>query len=226
MRLIYDCEIIRLIPPDNYFVACNNYPDSEAWFNCFGDGYQYCAGWNDFENMGIAVIGVCNIDTEELYYFSDRDHNLKRGKYLEGFNHFPGAFVDFDAITEKGEIELIEWWGFNSLNFDDKLCRANGIDIYTNHDLLCQIRLAAFGSSHWEDQPRGSSYSLGAIAKVNGMAKSGSGELAPKLWQDGKHQEVIDYCLNDCLITARLIKLFERGALIDPNTGEKLNVKD
>lgn len=192
-RVVYDCEIIKMVPKRFY----DNLED-----------YEYCNGWNDFEGMGIAVIGVCDIDTEEKYYFSNQKTDAKIAYY---------PIREFPKFVAAHEI-----WGFNSLNFDDRLCYANGLDIHTDHDLLCQVRLAAFGSTNWEDQPYGFSYSLSTIAEANGMAKSGSGELAPKLWQDGKHQEVVEYCLNDCLVTARLIKLFESGALIDPNTGEKL----
>lgn len=191
-RVVYDCEIIKMVPKRFYDTL---------------EDYEYCNGWNDFDNMGIAVIGICDIDSEELVAFTE-------GSIL---NTRP---ID-DLVELLGEFNY-KIWGFNSLNFDDKLCRANGLDIHTDHDLLCQVRLAAFGSANWEDQPYGFSYSLDAIAQANGMAKSGSGELAPKLWQDGKHQEVVEYCLNDCLVTARLIKLFESGSLIDPNTGEKL----
>lgn len=38
---------------------------------------------------------------------------------------------------------------------------------------------------------------LEVLPEVVGKGKSGNGELAPILWQDGKHQQVIDYCLND-----------------------------
>lgn len=39
-----------------------------------------------------------------------------------------------------------------------------------------------------------------------------------------KHQEVVDYCMNDVRITKELILLFLEGKLEDPNTGDILNV--
>ncbi len=194
-RLVYDCEISRLIPIS----------ETEQI-----SGYQYCNGWTDFENMGIAVIGICDIDSEELVAYTE--------------NGILGTRPINDLVGLLGEF-YYQIWGLNSRRFDDKLMMANDLyDLQTDHDLLDLIRLSAFGSTSWRDTPKSYRYDLGAIAQANGMAKSGSGELAPKLWQDGKHQEVIDYCLNDCLVTARLIKLIERGELIDPNTGKKLSI--
>ena len=43
------------------------------------------------------------------------------------------------------------------------------------------------------------------------------------LWQQGKHQEVIDYCMNDVKITKELILLFLDLHLKDPNTGAILS---
>jgi DEAD/DEAH box helicase domain-containing protein len=112
--------------------------------------------------------------------------------------------------------------GFNSKRFDDQLCAANGIKVTTNYDLLEEIRIAAYGSPHWEDQPGGFSYSLGAIASANDLTKTGSGTQAPKLWQQGMKEEVIDYCINDVKITKEIYFLGVRGELIDPNTGANL----
>jgi len=114
--------------------------------------------------------------------------------------------------------------GFNSISFDDQLLRANQVDITTNFDILREIRIAAFGSPDWQDTPKGFSYSLDAITKANGYSKTGNGALAPEMWQLGKKQEIRDYCLNDVLITSRILNLALDGNLIDPNTGDKLHL--
>lgn len=162
--------------------------------------YQYCGGWRDFQNMGLSVIGTGS---------------------LNGYFYAHENLTDF--IQEANEYDLIV--GFNSKAFDDNLLRANGARFSTDYDLLEEIRLAAYGSTSWQGQPRGYSYSLDALAKANGMAKTGHGALAPKLWQDGKHQEVIDYCLNDVRLTADLLKLGLEGKLIDPNTQSKIKLR-
>jgi hypothetical protein len=155
--------------------------------------------------MGISVIGT---------------YVLNPSVKINGFKH------PFDAdLVQKFFDSFDIVIGFNSKGFDDKLLSYNGIEVETTYDLLEEIRYAAYSSRSWEDCPKGHSYKLDTIAQANGMAKSGSGELAPKLWQDGKHQEVIDYCLHDCVITAKLLNLGLNGQLIDPNTNSKLQLK-
>lgn len=191
-RIIYDCEIIKMIP-DRY--------EEEL------EGYEYCSGWEDFKNMGISVIGCCNVDTLEKWFYSDKEIETSIPQYV------------LNAFCKTQGMVL---WGFDSKNFDDYLCQANALKIQSDFDLLELIRLSVFGSAYWGDTPLGWTYELDAIARANGMAKTGSGELAPQLWQDGMHKAVVDYCLNDCEITAKLIQLYLKGALIDPNTGDKL----
>ena len=180
MILVFDCEIIKMIPAKK---------GREQ-------GFEYCQGWQDFKGMGISVIAVCDLDSlfEEVFVFPE--------------------------VSEiKQLIPVAEFWGFNSKNFDDRLCQAHGLPISSKFDLLEEIRLSAYGSADWRDQPAGFSYSLEAIARANGLAKSGSGELAPKLWQQGSVKEVVDYCLQDARITRQLILKFLDEQLRDPNTG-------
>lgn len=193
--LVYDCEIIRCIPERD-----------------MNPQYKYCTGWKDFENMGISVIGTCDITTGELRAFVNSE-----------WSHlgYP-SFSEFQKLVYKTQSKGGSIIGFNSFNFDDNLCHANGIVVRSDYDLLRLVRLAAYGSVNWEDQPPGYNYSLNAIASTNGYAKTGSGDSAPKLWQDGKYQEVIDYCLNDCFITYKLFEKFAKGELIDPNDGKIL----
>ena len=192
--VFYDLEIAKLIPPRDGTLM---------------EGYDFCEGWSDFPNMGIAVAA---------WYCSWLDDGHQIGYWADGYD-FPlqDMFVSLcdDAIVV----------GFNSINFDDKLMAANGMQVSTRYDLLQEIRLAAYGSPDWEDQPKGYRYSLDAIARANGMAKTGSGELAPKLWQDGQHQSVIDYCKNDVKVSVELLKLGQAGNLVDPNTGKALQLR-
>jgi DEAD/DEAH box helicase domain-containing protein len=168
--------------------------------------YEYCNGWTDFENMEISVIG----------FYSD-----KQSLWYKGFCHCLKPFHDFQKLVNNESVIV----GFNSKPFDDNLCKANNINITTTYDLLEEIRITAFGSPRWQDTPKGFSYSLDAIARSNGMAKTGSGALAPQLWQEGKHQEVINYCINDVKLTKHILELGLEGKLVDPNTGDLLKLK-
>ena len=168
--------------------------------------YEYCNGWDDFSNMGISVIG----------FYSD-----SQSLWTKGYRHFLSPFYDFQKLINNESVIV----GFNSKKFDDNLCKANNINITTTYDLLEEIRIAAFGSPDWQDTPKGFSYSLDTIARANGRAKTGSGALAPQLWQEGRKQEVIDYCVNDVKLTFQLLMLGLEGKLKDPNTGELLRLK-
>ena len=61
MRLIYDCEIVRCIPPKGVNVVVDN---PSEYFHRFGDRLEYCSGWDDFENMGISVVGLADLDSD------------------------------------------------------------------------------------------------------------------------------------------------------------------
>ena len=169
--------------------------------------YEMCKGWDDFKNMGISCVGLGYSDGT-LDCWASHKEPLQALQYI------------FQKVARNKKIV-----GFNSKSFDDNLMAANGVIARTDYDLLEEIRLAAYGSSRWEDTPPGFSYSLDAIARANGEAKSGSGALAPQLWQQEKYQEVIDYCLNDVKITKKLLHLGLEGKLKDPNTGKLLQLR-
>ena len=188
MYLIYDIEIEKAIPTRQLI-----------------KGIDYCAGWSDYENMGIAVIG---------YKWSHEDV----ASYTTSAEGFLDMLMQYDD-------EYYHLVGFNSRNFDDRLLTANGLEgIETDYDLLEQVRIAAGFKAGYKSVPKGYKYSLESISQSNGTAKTGQGALAPVLWQQGKKQEVIDYCINDVLITEKILELGLAGALVDPNTGNKLQL--
>jgi hypothetical protein len=170
------------------------------------DGIEYCGGWRDFEGMGISVIGY-QYNHEPINYVSSA-----------------AGFLDLLVTLDDTEYSLV---GFNSRSFDDKLLAANGLEgVTTHYDLLEEVRIAAGFQSHFQSVPKGYSYKLDAIAQANGMAKTGHGALAPVLWQQGKQQDVIDYCKTDIAITSAMLDLGLAGELIDPNTGNKLLLRE
>lgn len=167
-----------------------------------------CGGWTDFANMGISVCGFAiNARPVECALFDD---SVKLPMFRR---------QDFESLVT----DATQVIGFNSTSFDDNLMFANGINIRTTFDLLEQVRISAYGSPAWQDCPRGCTYKLDALAQANlDYRKTGSGELAPVLWQQGKYQEVIEYCKNDVRILRDLYYLFLQGKLKDPNNGKIL----
>lgn len=183
---------------------------------CIPDGstrrpdLEYCEGWNDFGNMGISVIG----------FYSSLNGNT--AKTLTDATPELSNFKSWAATARYNHDFVI---GFNSRGFDDRLLLANDIVLNTDYDLLEEVRIAAGFTASYTSVPKGRSYSLAALALANGERKSGSGELAPVLWQEGKKQEVIDYCRHDVEITFNLLRLGLSGQLRDPNTDEKLTLR-
>ena len=204
--LIYDCEIIKMIPPKPKFVELDFGRGEQLPVELL-PGIEYCKGWGDHKGMGISVIGYC--------------YGL-RGAPVAALPEYPNHA---DMAAFQGLASSVTVVGFSSRGFDDKLCACFGIAVETDYDLLEEIRIAAGYEASFRSVPKGMSYKLDAIARANGMAKTGSGELAPKLWQQGKRQEVIDYCLHDVAITRDTLKLGLEGKLVDPNTGNLLQLR-
>ncbi|MDJ0579054.1 hypothetical protein [Crocosphaera sp.] len=94
--------------------------------NCIPSGekdpsLKYCKGWTDFEGMGISLIGAY-LSWEDIY-------KLYPYHALHKFQ---------EAVNQANDVI-----GFNSKSFDDKLCKAHGVNIDTTFDLLEEIRFAS-----------------------------------------------------------------------------------
>lgn len=102
---------------------------------------------------------------------------------------------------------------FNGDGFDSKVLKANGIIVPAEKslDLLAEIKRAS-----------GFRFSLDAMAEKNlSIRKTDNGALAPIKWQQGRRAEVINYCLNDVLMTVLLFGLAKKqGHLITPKGGK------
>ncbi len=157
------------------------------------EGIEYCGGWRDFENMGVAC--VCTFDTEtHLARAFTEEHLVECGLYL------------MTAPTG----------GFNTKRFDVPLLAVHGvaIDVASHYDALEQIWLKLgldadqFSSLH-------ASWGLDAVMQATfGLAKTGHGAMAPIWWQRGDHGRVIDYCLNDAWLEAKLITHMIGGGIV------------
>jgi hypothetical protein len=192
--LAYDCEI-KQIPYTG--------GDKE-------EGLLYCDGWRDYANMDITVIAA--------YNYADDSYGI----FLED------NFQEFQQLAEQSE----HIFGFNSHSFDDNVCAENGIKVRTTYDFLRETYRAAGlnPSPPWDELSRlkkagdkeaeellakYKGYRLQDIAMANlGVGKSGSGDNAAKLWQQGKFGQVINYCTRDVWLLKRLID--KRDCIISP----------
>lgn len=195
-ELIYRCEFISISPQSETFK-----PDLE-----------YCAGLDDYENMGIAVISTW------------ASWKLP-GRRLEAFTN--ERLEAFQKLVDQAD-KII---GFNSLIFDDLLCQAKGINVNTDYDLLREILgevinlgLYTKYKDYWQykdivaEYPIVANYTLEALTKANLSEnfQSASYEPASILWQSGEYQKVIDDCLHKILQIKKLYDLHSKDKLFDP----------
>jgi len=155
-------------------------------------GITYADGWTDFRGMGIATL--CAYDFHEARF---RSFGMESRK-------------EFYALANEREFVI----GWNSQRFDDELLRVNW-EMYEekrSFDLMLYFADAGGGRVKLDD-----------ACKANGLeGKSGvGGALAPVEWQRGHYNRVIDYCLEDVRLTAKLFhKGINRGCLNYPYKGK------
>ena len=152
-------------------------------------GVEYCAGFEDFNNMGVAVLCCYTYADDRYHVFGECELD------------------DFQALLKQNRVII----GYNSINFDCKLLAAHDVEIQPerNYDLMREVSLVT-GAKFLK---------LDALAEANGAGKkTESGALAPILWQRGEHTRVINYCLNDVRITKSLIdRLIRKDFLYSPD---------
>lgn len=147
-------------------------------------GIEYCAGWTDYQGMGIATIGVYNFYDDTNYVFMD--DNIQ----------------DFQALVDQSEVVV----GFNNIGFDNKLFNANGLHVpdEKSYDLLLDIAISrGFPLPHTSTTHRG--YGLNKMAKANlGIGKTDYGPNAPVYFQTEQFGKLLRYQMGDVDRTRQL----------------------
>jgi len=170
------------------------------------ENIKYCGGFNDYQNMGIAVIGAFDTEVGRTRVF------LKDN------------FADFQKLIDSTDCII----GFNNHRFDNRILRANGIDfgVGKSYDILEEIWRGLGLSMNFHPATHGG-LSLDAFAYANfRIRKTGSGATAPIDWQEGRKGAVIDYCLADVEMTRRLVqKILWQGKLKHPVTNHDIIIR-
>jgi hypothetical protein len=159
------------------------------------EGIEYCGGWRDFQNMGVAVVCTYDLKTRLTRVFLEED------------------FAELRDYIGKGATG-----GFNTRGFDLPLLKEHGVCVEEDQhfDALWRIWSAqGLDPTRFDFKTHGG-WSLDAIMKSTfGVAKSGHGAMAPVWWQQGKRGKVIDYCCRDVWLEAKLVQhLLAGGAVI------------
>ena len=171
---------------------------------------ECCEGWHDHAHMGISCL--CAYDYVEDRYRVFMEDNLE----------------DFFRLCSKRELLI----GFNNIRFDNLVLNAHPFSLQMPiqdekcYDLLREVWVSA-GLGPTFVYPSHLGYSLDAVCRRNNLGtKTGDGAMAPILWQRGNLGRVIDYCLNDIVLTKRLFDLAAAGSqIISPKDGRQLQLK-
>lgn len=170
------------------------------------ENIEYCGGFNDYGNMGIAVVGAF-------------DTAIRRTRVFLKDN-----LDDFQKLISASDCVV----GFNNHRFDNRILRANGIDLPLgrSYDILEEIWRSLGLSMNYNSATHGG-LSLDNFAYANfRIRKTGNGALAPVDWQTGNQGKVIDYCLADVEITRLLLnRILYRGSLKHPTTNEEVPIR-
>jgi hypothetical protein len=176
-------------------------------------GIEYAESFTDWHGLGIAYIGLHDSGIASAAPF--------------GYDAETSLIWQSELQELIGEVDVIVT--FNGVKFDAPLLAAHGVTIPSakHYDILREAWIA-----HGLDPDRyvkatHSGHGLTDYSRVNlRREKSGDGQNAAILWQQGKHQEVIDYCHNDVAITADLFAIIlEIGGLISPVTGQRVQMR-
>lgn len=193
--LIYDIELAKRIVTG---VDPNNPPPGYSANDCV-------FSWDDHHLMTPSVLCAPTYDECAKAATGAELYEAANARYFT-MTPFDRSFGMEQAQSWLDEHDLLV--SFNGLGFDNKVLRAHGVHVptFNCYDIL----------QKWK-QVTGKRISLDALAQVNlGKGKSGNGGDAPILWLQGKKREVIEYCFQDCLVTAHLFRLIEgRGWLFD-----------
>lgn len=160
---------------------------------------EYCAGFDDKANMGISVLGAFSTTTGQAYVFMD-----------DNWHDFVNLAREHECIA-----------GHNHIDFDNAVVRATwGVNLdhgWVQYDTKKELAAACGG------QVRG--LTLDGIGARNfGINKTENPAMAPVYWQQGQIARVVNYCLSDVYLTARVILTAWTGrSLVHPANGAPLN---
>ena len=166
-------------------------------------------GWNNHKNMefacGCVHVAVYSAEEGEWRLTTEVSH----------------AYLDVDQFAQKlNSCDLVV--GFNNIAFDDRLITAHAgkdqdflikrFDIYD--DLVARTGIKFVTG-------------LDELAKTTigeGKAEGISGELVPKMWQEGKRDEVVAYCKQDCKVLFDIFEFAKKYnyVLLQPNKNQDL----
>lgn len=179
-------------------------------------------GWNNKTALGLSI-GCAYHYNDDRYEFFD-SYTLEGfvtrcvgGKpLLVSFNGLTHDFVLMRGLLRQAADEAAQ----DELVYLHALCDAFKALCAQGYDLLAAI---------WALDPgrklESGLNSLDAICQANGLlAKEMDGAKAPRLWQQGRYAEVIQYCMNDVVRTRALFEMVCAGQPILRGDGRPITL--
>lgn len=173
-------------------------------------------GWDATDKLGVAVACVWGYQTARMRIYGPEDVEALRKRLLSanrisGYNTFN---FDFPVIWGIPKQHWLNWTsGPNS--WGDKYRAIFGIDVKAemdvrSNDLLRRIWQAqGFDPDKWQSGMGGTKLDDIASATI-GASKIGNGADAPKWFQAGQIQRVVNYCADDVAIERDLTDFVDR----------------
>lgn len=162
--------------------------------------------------------------------------------YIPGLNRF--RFFDHSEVElERLRILLTRAKyrvGFNSIRFDNRVIFGNNYEQppwlgkENDVDLLQVFALAEFPEcdSYQEVDQKIKGFHKGGVRSLDkyvqntiNRKKTGHGANAPWLFRDGKWAELWEYCLNDVVVTAELLKFAIDNGYVIQGEGKKVGLR-
>ncbi len=162
---------------------------------------------HDHRPLGISCTAIWCADQEEaeVFYSKNSDGNPSEKMTIEDLS----SFVDF-LIDKTNEGYIIV--SHNGLGFDfDILAEESGRLDGCRHLALNHVDMMFHFFCG-----KGFAIGLNAAAKSIGISKPADvdGSVAPQLWKDGNHQQVLEYVAQDCRLTLDVALTSERNKRI------------
>lgn len=165
------------------------------------------SGWNDKRALGLSIGGYYSYVDGEIHWFDQENLAETMQKIVEQqpcIVSFNG--IGFDSLVMAECIDLDPTMRTTASGIITEFVDGPWHSLWrSSYDILAEI-----WKRYGRNTERGLN-SLDSILAANGLRpKTGHGAWAPKLWQQGKIAEVINYCQNDILRTKELFELISR----------------
>lgn len=183
-------------------------------------------GWDATDKLGVAVACVWEYCTERMRVYGPEDVDVLRARLLaadriSGFNIFN---FDFPVIWEIDKKAWMVGSGAAGSQYGSEEGSLKVLLEWRTDDMLRRIWQAKGLDPDKFDRTTHGGVGLDAVSSATiGAAKIGYGGDAPKWYQEGLVQKVVNYCADDVAIERDLTDFVERYGYVIAD-GKKLKI--